>query len=283
MNDASDRSGHLVKAAIIWVVATIVLLAIAWFLGPQLVGLGTIPPVASNRASEVDQVLGIFTLLSIPVFTMVVVFGGYAAFAFRSQGRPTRDGPGVHGHTPLQVVWFIISVILVVFLFGYGLIFYNQIQTASATSQDTLVVKVNGEQWLWDYYYPQYGNISSTTLVLPVNRPVRFDITSTDVQHSFWIPAFAVKQDAVPGQTTHIGATPTQIGTYEVRCAELCGVYHSYMETPVQVVSSDDFDSWVATLQSGESARISSQGNTLAWMSQDADARSASIREGWVA
>jgi len=274
---------HLLRAAIIWLIATVVCLAVAWFIGPQLASWGSIPAVASNRASDVDQVLGLFTLLSIPVFMMVVVFGGYAAFAFRSRGRPDGDGPGTRGHMPLQVTWVVISILLVVFLFGYGLYFYNQVQSVSASAQDPLVVKVNGEQWLWDYYYPQYGNISSTTLVLPVNRPVRFDITSSDVQHSFWIPAFAVKQDAVPGQTTHISATPTEMGTYEVRCAELCGVYHSYMETPVQVVSSNDFDSWVATLQSGESARISSQGNALAWMSQDADARSASIREGWVA
>jgi cytochrome c oxidase subunit 2 len=183
---------------------------------------------------------------------------------------------------PTQVTWVVISIILVVFLFGYGLVFYNQIQSASASN--VLVVHVNGEQWLWNYSYPQYGdNAYSTTLVLPVNRPVRFDITSTDVQHSFWIPAFAVKQDAVPGQTTHISATPTQLGTYEVRCAELCGVYHSYMETPVQVVTPDFFDSWIATLQAGESASISSPVNTLAWMARDADTRSYSAREGWAA
>ena len=279
MNDASDRSGHLVKAAIIWVVATIVLLAIAWFLGPQLAGFQTIPPVASDRAGEVDQVLGIFALLSIPVFTFVVVFGGYASFAFRSQGRPTRDGPAVHGHTPYQIIWFIVSVILVVFLFGYGLIFYNQIQTASASG--VLQVHVNGEQWLWNYSYPQYGDLAySTTLELPVNRPVHFEITSTDVQHSFWIPAMAIKQDAVPGQTTHIDVTPTQLGTYEVRCAELCGVYHSYMETPVKVVSESDFESWIATLQSGQTGHISSPIQGLAWATQDADWRSASIAKG---
>jgi len=273
---------HLLRATIIWVIATAVALVVAWFIGPQLAGCGSIPAVASNRATDVDQVLGLFTLLSIPVFMIVVVFGGYAAFAFRSQGRPDRDGPAVRGHMPLQVTWVIISVILVIFLFGYGLVFYNQIQTAAAS--DVLVVHVNGEQWLWNYSYPQYGdNAVSTTLVLPVNRPVRFDITSTDVQHSFWIPAFAVKQDAVPGQTTHISATPTQIGTYEVRCAELCGVYHSYMETPLEVVTPDFFSSWIGTIQAGESARISGQMNTLAWMAQDADWRSSSIRKGWVA
>ena len=282
MNDASDRSGHLVKAAIIWVVATIVLLAIAWFLGPQLAGLQTIPPVASDRAGEVDQVLGIFALLSIPVFTFVVVFGGYASFAFRSQGRPTRDGPAVHGHTPYQIIWFIVSVILVVFLFGYGLIFYNQIQTASASG--VLQVHVNGEQWLWNYSYPQYGDLSySTPLELPVNRPVHFEITSTDVQHSFWIPAMAIKQDAVPGQTTHIDVTPTQLGSYEVRCAELCGVYHSYMETPIKVVSESDFESWIATITSGGTGHISGPANGLTWMAQDADWRSATIAEGRVA
>ena len=273
---------HLLRAAIIWLVATVVGLAVAWFIGPQLASWGSIPAVASNRASDVDQVLGLFTLLSIPVFMMVVVFGGYAAFTFRSRGRPDRDGPAVRGHMPLQVTWVIISVLLVVFLFGYGLVFYNQIQSVSASASDTVTVNVTGEQWLWDYSYPDYG-VQSTTLVVPVGKVVKFNITSIDVQHSFWIPAFAVKQDAVPGQMTHISATPTQIGTYEVRCAELCGVYHSYMETPVQVVTPDFFQSWIATLQSGQSARISGQGNSLAWMSQDADARSYSNREGWVA
>lgn len=272
---------HIVRAALIWLVATVVGIAAVLLIGPQLVGWGSMPPVASNRASDVDSVLLLFTILSVPVFMGVVVFWGYSIFAFRSQGRPDRDGPGTRGHMPLQVTWLIASVILVSFLFGYGLVFYNQIQSASAA--DTLIVKVNGEQWLWNYSYPQYGDVSSTTLVLPVNRPVRFDITSTDVQHSFWIPAMAVKQDAVPGQTTHISATPTQIGTYEVRCAELCGVYHSYMETPMEIVTPDFFDSWIATLQSGQSAHVSGQMNTTAWMSQDADARSYSNREGWVA
>jgi cytochrome c oxidase subunit II len=273
---------HLLRATIIWLVATVVGLGVAWLIGPQLVNWGSIPAIASNRAGDVDQVLGLFALLSIPVFLLVVVFAGYAAFTFRSQGRPNRDGPATRGHMPTQVVWVVISIVLVAFLFGYGLVFYNQIQSASAA--DVLVVHVNGEQWLWNYSYPQYGEKAySTTLVLPVNRPVRFDITSTDVQHSFWIPAFAVKQDAVPGQTTHISATPTQVGNYEVRCAELCGVYHAYMETPVQVVTPDFFDSWIATLQAGQSARISGQGGALAWMARDADARSYSTREGWAA
>lgn len=272
---------HLRRAALIWLVLTVVSLVAAWIIGPQLANWGSIPPVASNRAEDVDKLLGIFTLLSIPVFWLVVVFAGYAAFTFKSDGRPDRDGPGIRGHMPTQVTWVIVSVILVSFLFGYGLYAYNSLQSASAAN--TLVVHVNGEQWLWNYSFPQYGNASSTTLELPVNRPVRFDITSTDVQHSFWVPAMDVKQDAVPGVTTHISATPTQIGSYEVRCAELCGVYHSYMETPLLIVSESDFESYIATLLSGGSARIASPANALAWMVPDADSRASSIREGWVA
>jgi cytochrome c oxidase subunit II len=272
---------HLRRAALIWLVFTVVSLVAAWLIGPHLAAWGSIPPVASNRAEDVDKLLAIFALLSIPVFWLVVVFAGYAAFTFKSDGRPDRDGPGIRGHMPTQVTWVIVSVILVSFLFGYGLYAYNSLQSASAAN--TLVVHVNGEQWLWNYSFPQYGNASSTTLELPVNRPVRFDITSTDVQHSFWIPAMDVKQDAVPGVTTHISATPTQIGSYEVRCAELCGVYHAYMETPLLIVSESDFASYVATLQSGGSARIAAPSSALAWMASDADSRSSSIREGWFA
>jgi cytochrome c oxidase subunit 2 len=187
----------------------------------------------------------LFTLLSIPVFMLVVVFLIYSIFAFRSKGRPTSDGPLIRATLPTQISWVAVSMALVAFLFGYGLVFLNKI-TAPPTG-NVLVIQVTGEQWLWDYNYPQYNNASGTTLELPVNRPVEFDITSIDVQHSFWIPAMGVKEDAVPGQTTHItNVTPTVLGAYEVRCAELCGLYHAYMNTPVQVVSESDFDTWVS-------------------------------------
>ncbi len=127
-------------------------------------------------------------------------------------------------------------------MFGFGLFFLSEI---SAADGNALEVHVNGEQWLWDYEYTQYSGVHTTTLVLPVDRPVTFAITSTDVQHSFWIPALGVKQDAVPGETTRISVTPNKIGEYEVRCAELCGLYHAYMQTPVKVVSDSDFDAWV--------------------------------------
>jgi cytochrome c oxidase subunit II len=248
MNDSTQGQGHLARALAITVAVSVVVILFALWGLPKLAAGGLLPPVASDRAGDVDQVLMIFTLLSVPIFVFVVVFTLYSAVAFRSPTRPMSDGPALRGSLGMQVSWIAISVALVAFLFGYGLYFLNKI-TAPA-SANSLVVNVTGEQWLWNYSYPQYNNVGGTTLELPAGQPVEFDITSIDVQHSFWIPAFGVKEDAVPGQITHItNVTPTKIGDYQVRCAELCGLYHAYMNTPVKIVSASDFAAWIAQQQ----------------------------------
>jgi len=240
---------HIQRVLLIWLVCTVLGLLALFLLGPHLSEWGVLPPVASARAGDIDSVLFLFTLLSIPVFMFVVVFGIYSARAFRTEGRP-EDGPATVVHPRFSPIWLVVSVVLVIFLYVYGLYFLNAVQASAGSG--ALEVHVNGEQWLWNYTYPQYNNVGSTELELPVGRPVNFTITSTDVQHSFWIPAFGIKQDAVPGEVTHISVTPSTIGDYVVRCAELCGLYHAYMETPVHVVSQSDFDAWVAKQQPAE-------------------------------
>ncbi len=248
MNAAARPSpSHFARAFIIWVVLSVIADGVALLIGPYFVDWGILPSVASARAEDINQVLRLFTLLSLPVFFMVVVFAGYSVFQFRSRGRPDTDGPPVRGNQPFQLAWLAVSIVLVVVLFGYGLVFLSNVN--AAPTGDVLQVNVTGEQWLRDYSYPQYNNISGSLLELPVGRPVMFTIHSIDVQHSFWIPSFGIKQDAVPGEVTHISVTPNKIGEYVVRCAELCGLYHAYMNTPVKVVSSADFDAWVASQQ----------------------------------
>jgi cytochrome c oxidase subunit 2 len=244
MNETPRARGDFLRATIIWVVLSIVGDAIVFLLAPNWAALGALPPVASGLADDINKVLLVFTYLSVPVFVMVVVYGGYSLIRFRTRGRPTSDGPKVRSHRLLQETWIAVTLILVTFLWVYGVYFLNQAN--AAPTGNVLHVQVTGEQWLWDYHYPQYGNLAGTTLVLPVNRPVEFDITSIDVQHSFWIPALGIKEDAVPGEVTHQHVTPTVIGNYAVRCAELCGIYHAYMNTPVQVVSAYDFESWAS-------------------------------------
>lgn len=237
------RVRHLRRAVILWAVATAALLAIFLLLTPHLIEWRVLPVGASDRAEEINNVLWLFTLLSIPVFTFVVVFALYNVFAHGSRVRPLAQGPAVLVNPRFQAIWLLISVLLVAFLYVYGLAFLNAVDAKPGS--EALVVNVTGEQWLWDYSYPQYGDRAGTQLYLPVNRPVTFDIQSIDVQHSFWIPSLGIKQDAVPGETTHISVTPNKIGDYVVRCAELCGLYHAYMETPVHVVSQADFDAWI--------------------------------------
>ncbi|MCL6650066.1 MAG: hypothetical protein K6U89_17260 [Chloroflexi bacterium] len=116
------------------------------------------------------------------------------------------------------------------------------------------VVRVEGARWLWKISYPQYG-VTSRELVLPVGRRVRFDVTATDVLHSFWIPAFRMKIDAVPGMTTRVFITPTATGSFEdnfhfrLQCAELCGLGHNLMRSPVRVVDPAEFEAWVARVK----------------------------------
>ena len=246
MQNTPTRVRQIRTAVILWVVFTVVLEAVFLLLAPHLIEWNVLPPGASNRSGSVNSVLAIFTILSIPVFVLVVVFAIYSVFKNGTRVGPRADGPAVVVNPRLQAIWLIVSIVLVAFLYFYGLAFLNEV-SASPTG-NVLHVTVTGEQWMWDYTYtdPQYGGIQSTQLYLPVNVPVEFTIHSIDVQHSFWIPAFAIKQDAVPGETTSISVTPKQLGDYVVRCAELCGLYHAYMETPVHVVSMADFTSWAA-------------------------------------
>ena len=244
MSEARTPTNHIKRAATIWAVLTVVAMIVYVFIAPQLTSWGVLPPIGADRLKEVNSVLWLFTLLAIPVFMMVIVFAGYAVFTFRGQGRAAGDGPLMRGNRNLQNTWVISSIVLVAFLFGYGLYFLGEVQASPKGT--VLHVKVTGEQWLWNYTYSDNGDVTSSELVLPVNQAVEFSITSVDVQHSFWIPSFGIKQDAVPGETVKINVTPSQIGDYVVRCAELCGLYHAYMETPVHVVTPTAFETWVS-------------------------------------
>ena len=112
------------------------------------------------------------------------------------------------------------------------------------TPKNALKVNVLGEQFAWNFTYPTYGNLQSTTLRLPINRTTKLDMTSRDVIHSFFVPEFRQKEDLLPGQTTTINVTPTKLGHYVIQCAELCGLGHSAMLGQVLVMRQADFQKW---------------------------------------
>jgi cytochrome c oxidase subunit 2 len=205
----------------------------------------SLPTSASDTQDAVQLTIIVFSIAAAPVMAVVWGIAYYSLRHWRHTGdTPPEDGPPIRGNNKVVTGWLVISAVLTAFLLVWGLSELSS-TTTIPSSASPLIVKVTGQQWLWSFSYPQDGNISSSDLMLPLNRPVIFQVTSTDVIHSFWLPEMGVKVDANPEITTQTNTTPTLLGTFNVRCAELCGLNHSYMETIAKVMSPADFNSWV--------------------------------------
>lgn len=231
----SEYRRHLVVAGTIWFVASILGIAAVLALGHIL------PVVASKEATIVDGAFVLLTAVSVPVLALVVVGLVYSAIRFRARDDDPADGPPIHGHRRFEIGWVVVTLVLVGFLALYGSI--GLVEIRGGENHD-LRVQVTGLQWEWRFEYPDLG-ITSKELVLPVGERALVTITSRDVIHSFSVPAFGVKMDAVPGRTTTISVTPTEIGGFGVQCFELCGLGHTRMTANVTVLSVADFQAWV--------------------------------------
>jgi cytochrome c oxidase subunit II len=182
----------------------------------------------------------------VPIFVLVMTVAIYSVVKFRAKPGDTADGAPIHGNTRLEIVWVTIPFLLVSGLAIYGWIVLNDIE---AKKPNELLVNVTGQQFAWSFEYPKDGGVKTNQLVLPKDRPVEFKIHSKDVIHSFWVPEFRLKSDAVPGMTTRIRVTPNRLGTYNVVCAELCGIGHSTMRQNVRVVPRREFAAWLRKRQ----------------------------------
>lgn len=235
------RRHPLVQMLAFGVVASAVGIALAltinWF-----------PAQASTQAKEIDDLFNVLLVVSVPVFVLVEVVVLFSVWKFRMRpGEELKDGPPIHGNTRLEVFWTAIPAMLLVGLTTYAYVVLHRIEDPKPNS---LVVNVTGEQFTWTFEYPAQGAggkaVSSNQLYLPEGRPVQFRVRSKDVIHSFWVPAFRMKIDAVPGITTKYRITPDRAGTYPVVCAELCGLGHSAMRQNARVVSPTAFKAWMA-------------------------------------
>jgi len=227
------------------VVAVITLALIAFsFWWPNAM----LPVTASDTEGAVKATLIVFSIAAAPV--MGLIWGtGYYSYRHWHRGHgelPPEDAPSIRGNSKVTIVWLTASFVLTAFLLMWGMAELTATTTIAAGTKP-VTIKVTGQQWLWSFSYPDDGGISSHELVLPIDTPVIFDVTSTDVIHSFWLPEMGVKIDANPQVITTVSTTPTLLGTFNVRCAELCGLNHSYMETTATVMSSDDFKAWVTS------------------------------------
>jgi cytochrome c oxidase subunit 2 len=244
-----ESRAQLRRMLLIGVVASAVGIAVAlaidWF-----------PTQASVQGEKIDTLWDVLLIASVPIFVLVETVVLYSAIKFRMRpGEELKDGPPIHGNTRLEIVWTAIPAILLVGLCTYAYVTLTDIEKAPAAT--SMNVRVVGEQFTWTFYYRGDGGkeIASHQLYLPENTPVYFTVQSKDVIHDFWVPAFRMKIDAVPGIDTHLRVTTKGApGDYAVVCAELCGLGHSTMRQTAHVMSKPDFDRQLAKLKAGPAA-----------------------------
>jgi cytochrome c oxidase subunit II len=240
--DRSPRVDFKMLLAL-WGLFTVLGVVFALIVPQHLMG-----PSASNTMTEVERTFIVFSVASAPVAAVVWAVATYSLMRWRRRGdwkEGDPDGPPLRGHGLTTGLWIFLSSGLCLFLLIWGLAALSKVDSAAASSPDPLVIDVTGQQWVWTFTYPAQG-VESDQLVLPLNRPVVFKVTSYDVIHSFWVPEMGIKVDANPGMTTTTSTLPDRLGVYHVRCAELCGLLHADMETNATVVSTNGFDTWVA-------------------------------------
>ncbi|MFQ5615391.1 MAG: cytochrome c oxidase subunit II [Anaerolineales bacterium] len=229
---------HYVNTAILWFALT--------FIGELLLQAITLPLLASDEGLVIDNAFRILFVLGVPVLTFVVSVMSYSLINFRARGSAVEVGATIHGSNTFSLIWLVITGALAVTVIIHPGITGLAELGATNTSPDT-VIRITSSRWSWRVEYPD-GASSREELILPVDQRVKFEVTSTDVLHSFWIPAFRLKIDAVPGLVTEMYVTPSRTGSYatdatlRVQCAELCGLDHATMQIPVRVVEQAEFD-----------------------------------------
>jgi cytochrome c oxidase subunit 2 len=188
------------------------------------------------------------TVICIGIFALVAAVSLYSVVAFKAQPEDDGDGPPIHGHTGLEIAWTAVPALLVI---AIGIVSAVVLSQNANAGSNPLTVKVFAQQFAWRFEYPDQGGLKSYELVLPVDRGIEFEMTASDVIHSFWIPEMGQKMDLLPGVETTIVVTPTREGHFTLICTELCGLGHATMRAPVTVLSQSDWEAWVREQDGG--------------------------------
>ena len=185
----------------------------------------------------VDQVF--FYILAITVFLLALITFLMVYFVIRYQKKRNPQPSDVHENIWLEIIWTVVPTLLVLTMFYYGLTGFNFLKKVPA---DAMKVKVIARQWSWLFEYE--NGIKSTELKVPVGKPVKLSLTSQDVIHGFYAPAFRIKQDVVPGMTNTLWFQSTEVGTFDVFCTQYCGLQHANMATKITVLPVEEFNQW---------------------------------------
>jgi cytochrome c oxidase subunit 2 len=246
-------SRHAVWIVGLWIVlSAIAVPLIVLVLGPHL------PPgrMTAEAGSQTDANT-VLTALLAPIILLVAVAFVYSLVVFHEPGDRIEDGPPIRGHGPTQMAWVLITAVIVLTLAVWGS--YTLVESARGAgggqgpsptdvpkgAKQALPIQVIGQQWAWTFRFPTYGGFETRELELPRGKLVAFHVTSLDVTHSFWAYELGVKADAVPGVDNVAYVHPRHLGSFTIRCAELCGLWHGHMATHGHIVALNDFTRWV--------------------------------------
>src|ERR1700742_2997569 len=226
----------VVIGVIVTAIAIPLALIIPWF-----------PAKGSVQAGNVRTLYDVLLIATIPVFVLVETVVLFSVWKFRMRpGQEEMDGPPIHGNTRLEVVWTAVPAMLIVALCTYA---YTVLRSNEDSKSNEMTVNVTARQFAFEFSYPTGPGkqVVSPVLYLPEGRPVVFKLRALDVIHSFFMPNFSEKLDAVPGLTTTLRVTPTRLGSYPVECTELCGAGLSLMRAAVRVVTPAVFQKWLSS------------------------------------
>lgn len=199
------------------------------------------PEAASSIASDVDLLY--FFILAVSSFFAILVSAAVVYFAIKYRRRHADEvGHDIHGSIALELIWTVIPFVLAMVMFFWGADLYFRLARPPADAMEVFVV---GKQWMWKVQHPE-GVREINELHVPINRNVRITLGSEDVLHDYYIPAFRVKMDAVPGKLTTMWFKATKAGTYRIFCAEYCGTQHSGMIGHVIAMEEHDYEAWLA-------------------------------------
>ena len=223
-----------------WIVAQVgidalaaIALVIPWF-----------PADASKQAHNIHTLYDVLLIASVPIFVLVETVVLFSVWKYRMRpGDEMKDGPPIHGNTRLEILWTALPALLIIGLCTFA---YTVLRSNEDSKKNEITVHVTERQFAFQFAYERSGQtVISPELYLPQNQPVVFKLRSLDVIHSFFVPEFSQKLDAVPGITTTLRVTPTRTGSYPAECTELCGAGHSLMRATVNVMTPAAFQSWL--------------------------------------
>ncbi|WP_419765124.1 MAG: cytochrome c oxidase subunit II [Arcobacter sp.] len=198
----------------------------------------------SSYAADVDRAFLIVNVITLFLFVVTIGSMLYFVYRYKASKNPPENAKNIEHYTPIEIIWTVVPTILLGIVFYFGLDSLRA-QRTMPNDNDSIVVKVIGQRWSWNFEYE--NGKKSSFLMIPANKNIKLKMTApvNDVLHSFYVPAFRAKEDVVPGQITQLWFNINKKGKYDIQCAEYCGMRHSYMLSHVEVVDEDKYNEWL--------------------------------------